>query len=51
MNRQHINNLIGVLLGTRLEQLSLITNTYYMTIKMIGECNFKQFQSARRTRT
>lgn len=51
MNRQHINSLIGVLLGARLEKLSLITYTYYMTIKMIDECNFKQFQSTRRTRT
>lgn len=51
MNRQHINSLIGVLLGARLEQLSLITYTYYMTITIIGECNFKQFQSARRTHT
>lgn len=49
MNRQHTYKQprIGVLLGGRLEQLSLITHTYYMTIKIIGECNFKQFQSAR----
>lgn len=35
MNRQHINSLIGVLLGARLEQLGLITYTYYLTIKIL----------------